>query len=117
MFRDLDAALLTSERIAALPMVMATPGCWLYRGSSTDAPGLSPRAVAVPFPATATGSRPVLGRVYEVVVLRDRPEVRRLAEALVGLEFAIASPGRHATPVSSPSGAACPPTARWLPSR
>ena len=89
VFRDLDSALLTSERIAALPMVgMTTPGCWLYRGSSTDAPALTSGAVAIPFPAGSTGSRPVLGRVYEVVVLRDRPEIRRIAEALGGNEFA-----------------------------
>ncbi len=88
VFRDLDSALLTPERIAALPMVATDPpGCWLYRGSSADVRGLAPRAASVPFPGEAA-SRPLLGRVYEVVALRDRPEVRRLVQALVGAEFA-----------------------------
>jgi hypothetical protein len=34
--------------------------------------------------------QPVLGRLYTVVVLRDRPEVRQLVRTLVGAPFATA---------------------------
>ena len=88
VFRDLDSALPTPERIAALPMVASDPpGCWLYRGSSTDFQELAPRAAAILFPGDAA-TRPILGRVYEVVALRDRPEVRALLQELVSTEFA-----------------------------
>lgn len=81
----------TPEGQAALPMVVdVEPRCWLYHGSSTDRPVLAGRAggaAAVPFPG-ATGSHPALGRLYAVVVLHDRPEVRRVVEMLLGRELA-----------------------------
>jgi alpha-glucoside transport system substrate-binding protein len=87
---------LISDRIAWLPMLaFDAPRCWLYRGASTDRAafarqGLADRAAAVPYPAGSPGAHPVLGRLYMVVVVHDRPEVRRLVESLLGSPFASA---------------------------
>lgn len=89
----LTSAELTSEGIAAWPMLVSSfPRCWLYRGASTDLAsfrfsGASP-AAAVAFPGGSSGRGPVLGRLYMIVVLHDRPEVRRLVETLLGADFA-----------------------------
>lgn len=89
IYRGWESVDLIPEAYAALGMVGSdTPSCWLYLGSSTDGPRLGARASAVPFPGGATGGQTVLGRAYFVVVLHDRPEVRRLAAALVGAGFA-----------------------------
>jgi hypothetical protein len=98
VYNGLAGAARTPERIAALPMFLPTPGCWLYRGSSTNRSGfpadVAARAGAVVFPRGASGAQPVLGRLYMVVILHDRPEVRQLAESLVGASFASAlAPG------------------------
>ncbi|HEX9044573.1 MAG TPA: BTAD domain-containing putative transcriptional regulator [Candidatus Limnocylindrales bacterium] len=88
----LASAARTAERYAALPMLLSQgPACWLYRGASTDRPtfayGAAPRIGAVGFPGPTTGPTPVLGRLYMVVMLHDRPEVRRFVEALVSGPF------------------------------
>jgi hypothetical protein len=95
VYGGLSDAVRTAERIAALPMLLPDgPGCWLYRGSSTDLTGPGPNlaevASAVPFPGADDASVPVLGRVYMVVALRDRPEVRQALAALLGEPFASA---------------------------
>ncbi len=95
VLNGLDSAALTPERIAPWPMLLPEgPQCWLYRGASTDRaafpPGSASRAAAVPFPAGPAGSQPILGRLYMVVVVHDRPEVRRLVESLLGAPFASA---------------------------
>jgi hypothetical protein len=95
VLNGLESAELTADRIAAWPMLRPDgPKCWLYRGASADLgafpPGWASRAAAVPFPGGSAGSQPVLGRLYSVVVLHDRPEVRRLVDSLLGVPFASA---------------------------
>jgi len=86
---------LIPEQMAAWPMLLPDgPECWLYRGASTDRAAfpaaLAAVAEAVPFPGGSANPQPVLGRLYTVVILHDRPEVRRLVESLVGAPFASA---------------------------
>lgn len=87
---------LISNRIAALPMVAyGTPECWLYRGASTDRPLLA-GAASAPIPSTSGGQQPVLGRLYMVVILHDRPEVRQLVDWLLGSQMAASIDSRMA---------------------
>jgi DNA-binding SARP family transcriptional activator len=93
VFGGLESALRTPDRIASLPMVaLDEPGCWLYRGGSmaraTWPEGLAARAAAIALPATRPESSTLLGRVAQVVVLHDRPEVRRFASWLLSRSFA-----------------------------
>jgi len=91
VWRGLKSAAWTAEQVAALPMLLPDePGCWLFHGASTDRASFPSSLGAVPFPGAASGSPAVLGRLYMVVVLHDRPEVRRLVEALLGAPFASA---------------------------
>jgi DNA-binding SARP family transcriptional activator len=99
VLEGLKSAAYISERVAPLPMVaFDEPECWFYRGGSTDLAtfpaGLASRAGAVPIPATSPGRKPVLGRLFFVVVLHDRPEVRRVVESLLGTPFASALSSR-----------------------
>jgi DNA-binding SARP family transcriptional activator/ABC-type glycerol-3-phosphate transport system substrate-binding protein len=93
VFGGIDSAILTPARFAALPMTAQDPpGCWLYRGASTDRPALGERAVAVPLPGPGRGPKPVLGSVFLVVLLHDRPEARSVVTFLTGATFAAAMP-------------------------
>ncbi|MBP1705975.1 MAG: extracellular solute-binding protein family 1, partial [Chloroflexi bacterium] len=79
--------------LAAWPMFLDPPGCWLHLGGGTDRrswpKGRSDVLAAFPFPAADPGSSgAVRGHAYELVVFRDRPEVRRLIEFLLGGEVA-----------------------------
>lgn len=94
VFNGLPSAALTPETMAAWPMQLDSgPGCWLFRGASTDRLSFQSaragRLAAVPFPPMVdSASTLVLGRVWSVVVLHDRPEVRRALEELLGAPFA-----------------------------
>ncbi|HEX5826706.1 MAG TPA: BTAD domain-containing putative transcriptional regulator [Candidatus Limnocylindrales bacterium] len=100
VYGGLAAAAWTPEELAILPMVVeGGPRCWLYRGASTDRPAFAARGgrvSAVPFPGASPGSHPALGRLYQLVVLRDRPEVREVAQALLERSFADAVSARLA---------------------
>ncbi len=84
------SAALTPESIAGLGLLLDPPRCWLDRGTSTDRPHLAGKGLATPaaiaFPGG--GGPAVLGRLYLVVVLHDRPEVRRAVAALLGDQLA-----------------------------
>jgi DNA-binding SARP family transcriptional activator len=86
------------------------PGCWLYRGATTNRRDLASDAVAVRFPSASSVPGPVVGRLYSVVVLRDRPEVRRAAAALISSQpapetaSAIAAEGVFLLAGGTPSG-------------
>jgi hypothetical protein len=92
VYGGLEAAAWTPEDLAILPMVVdGGPRCWLYHGASTDRPAFAAHGgsvSAVPFPGTAPGLHPVLGRLYQLVVLRDRPEVREVVGVLLERSFA-----------------------------
>jgi DNA-binding SARP family transcriptional activator len=99
VLEGLAGAAWIGESVAALPMLLAEgPRCWLYRGSSSDRLGFPAgmaMLAAVPFPGGSTGatggsSPAVLGRLYQVVVLHDRPDVRQVVAELVGAPFAAA---------------------------
>ncbi len=84
----IESARLIPHDVAAWPLFVDPPDCWLYRGASTDPitwpEGSSAGIGAFPFPdADASGPSPVLGRVYMVVVFHDRPEVRRVVRSLL----------------------------------
>ncbi len=97
------SAIRTPQDIAAWPMFLDPPTCWLHLGGATDRlswpAGGSATLAAFPFPATDPAySDEVRGRAYAVVVLHDRPEVRRFVGSLLGDEFAAA---RVATLIAS----------------
>ncbi len=84
-----------SPGMAALPMQLDPPGCWLDAATTAErgawGKGLRDLTGAFPLPDPApTSSPPVLGQVYMAVVFRDRPEVRRLVAYLTGDSFAAA---------------------------
>jgi DNA-binding SARP family transcriptional activator len=107
----LKSAAWTAERVAALPMLLADgPECWLYHGASTDRASFPASLAAVPFPGAASSSPAVLGRLYMVVVLHDRPEVRQLVQALVGAPLATAMASGIADEGIFPVRAVAPPT-------
>jgi alpha-glucoside transport system substrate-binding protein len=105
----------TPERLAAWPMFTDPPRCWLHRAgteSRADWPvGRSTELGAFPFPTVDLDyTEAITGRVYMIVVLRDRPEVRRFVEFLLSPDSAAAlasSPPRigllPARPVDSSS--------------
>ncbi len=83
------SALHTPPGIAALPMFVDPPMCWLHLAGGTDRlswpRGGSAALAAFPFPAVDPAySDVVRGRTFMVVVFHDRPEVRRLVDRLLG---------------------------------
>jgi DNA-binding SARP family transcriptional activator len=91
VLEGLDSASSIPEDWAGLPMALDPPLCWLHPGGSTDIldlPGGSAAVAAFPFPAVDPAApRLVRGRVYQVVMVRDRPEVRALARLLLSSDF------------------------------
>ncbi len=84
------------RNLAALPLVTEPPLCWLYRATGSERMALptwaAEKLAAFAFPAAGPGSSGTLrGRVFEIVVFRDRPEVRRLLDFLLGEQFAAAA--------------------------
>jgi DNA-binding SARP family transcriptional activator len=89
------SALRTPRDLAAWPMFLDAPDCWLHLGGASDRlawpAGGSGTLAAFPFPATdPTYADEVRGRAYAVVVFHDRPEVRRFVGSLLGDELAAA---------------------------
>ena len=77
-------------------MLTDPPLCWLYRATGSDRTALptwaAERLAAFVFPAAGPGSAGMLrGRVFEIVVFRDRPEVRRLLDFLLSDRLAVAA--------------------------
>ena len=110
------SALHTPPDIAALPMFVDPPMCWLHLAGGTDRlswpRGGSAALAAFPFPAADPAySDVVRGRTFMVVVFHDRPEVRRLVDSLLGDGLAarrsdVPGPGRDLAdrfPPDSPS--------------
>jgi alpha-glucoside transport system substrate-binding protein len=84
-----DGALATQQDLADWSMFVDPPGCWLHlaggTGRKTWPEAVGDTLASFPFPAAdADGAGAVRGRVFDVVVFRDRPEVRRLVEHLLG---------------------------------
>ena len=114
----------TPEAIAGLGMLLDPPRCWLYRGTSADRSRLKGKGLAtpaaVPYPGGGPTASPVLGRLYLVVVLHDRPEVRRVVEALLGAPLAASVDAELGTKGVFPvriSGPPADPAARFQASR
>jgi len=87
------SALRTPQALAAWPMFVDPPGCWLHLAGGTDRlswpAGRSATLAAFPLPsADPAYADQVLGRAFTVVVFHDRPEVRRFVDSLLGDEFA-----------------------------
>jgi alpha-glucoside transport system substrate-binding protein len=109
-FRDgyvlggMASALRTPEAIAAWPMFVDPPQCWLHLAGGTDRvawPAVGPASLAAfPFPAADPAyADEVRGRAFTLVVFSDRPEVRRFVDLLLDAQFAAA-----ATTSLAPSG-------------
>jgi alpha-glucoside transport system substrate-binding protein len=78
---------------AVLPLFLDPPRCWLYRatGSERSTVTAARRAALGVFAFPSADGIPagaMRGRAYEIVVFRDRPEVRRLLDELLGDRFA-----------------------------
>jgi DNA-binding SARP family transcriptional activator/ABC-type glycerol-3-phosphate transport system substrate-binding protein len=89
-------AIAIPRNLAALPLLTDPPLCWLYRATGSERIALPAWAqgklAAFAFPSAGTGSDAMLrGRVFEIVVFRDRPEVRRLLDLLLSDRFAAAA--------------------------
>ena len=83
-------ALQTPERLAAWPMLVVPPACWLHLGGGTERSSLpagrSGVVATFPFPGKDSASSAVLrGRAFMLVVFHDRPEVRRAVGAIVSV--------------------------------
>jgi alpha-glucoside transport system substrate-binding protein len=83
------------REVAALPLLLDQPRCWLYRATGSERAAVpaahAERLAAFPFPsADGQPGGAARGRVYQLVVFRDRPEVRRLLTLLLGDELATA---------------------------
>ncbi len=90
------SALRTPEAIAAWPMFVDPPECWLHLAGGTDRAawpaGGSATLAAFPFPAGDPAyADEVRGRAFTVVVFHDRPEVRRFVDLLLDDQFAAAA--------------------------
>jgi alpha-glucoside transport system substrate-binding protein len=88
-----DAAVRTPAAWAALEMGSdELPRCWLIHASGDQrarwAGVVRDDLTPVRFPIGREGTHELRGRVYTLVVLRDRPEVRGLVRYLLGSEFA-----------------------------
>jgi alpha-glucoside transport system substrate-binding protein len=109
------AALHTPEELAAWPMFVDPPDCWLHLvgGSARVAwpAGGSARLAAFPFPADDPDyADEVRGRAFSLVVFHDRPEVRRFVEVLLDDQFAVAATSSFASAGIWPTGRAGPAT-------
>ncbi len=103
------SALRTPEAIAAWPMFVDPPGCWLHLAGGTDRvawpAGESATLAAFPFPAAdPVYADEVRGRAFTVVVFHDRPEVRRVVDLLLDDQFAAAATTSLATAGIWPTG-------------
>jgi DNA-binding SARP family transcriptional activator len=101
---EADALESIPERLAALPMLLDPPLCWMHPGASSERLAWSHRQAgalaATPFPTLGgTSTDLVRGRVYEIIVFRDRPEVRQLVRYLLGDDLAAT-----AAPAFAPAG-------------
>jgi alpha-glucoside transport system substrate-binding protein len=81
------------RELAALPLLLDQPRCWLYRATGSERAAVpaahAGRLAAFPFPAAdGQPGGTARGRVYQLVVFRDRPEVRRVLALLLGDELA-----------------------------
>ena len=90
------SAIVTPQDLAAWPMFVDPPACWLHLAGGTDRlswpAGGSATLAAFPFPAADLAySDAIRGRAFTVVVFHDRPEVRRFLGGLLGHEFAAAA--------------------------
>ncbi len=90
------SANLTPQDLAAWPMFIDPPECWLHLAGGTDRlswpAGESATLAAFPFPAADPAySDQLRGRAFMIVVFHDRPEVRRFVASLLGGEFAAAA--------------------------
>ncbi len=88
-----DAAVRTPAAWVALEMGSdELPACWLIHASGDQraqwAGAVREDLTPIKFPIGGEGSQQLRGRVYMLVVLRDRPEVRALVRHLLGAEFA-----------------------------
>lgn len=88
------SAVNTPEEIAAWPMFVDPPECWLHLANGTDRASLptdaSAELAAFPFPAAVQPySGMVRGRAFTIVVFHDRPEVRQLVSYLLGDAFSV----------------------------
>jgi len=95
VFGGLGSAIRTPQEIAAWPMFVDPPGCWLHFAAGTDRlswpAGSSTTLGAFPLPpADPKYADAVRGRAFSVVVFHDRPEVRRFVDSLLGDEFGTA---------------------------
>ena len=87
------SAIRTPQDISGWPMLLDPPGCWLHLAGGADRTswpaGDVAELAAFPFPSIDPAYADTLrGRAFSVVVFRDRPEVRRFVESLVGDDFA-----------------------------
>ena len=103
----------TPEAIAAWPMFVDPPACWLHLAGGTARvawpAGGSTRLAAFPFPAADPAyADEVRGRAFSVVVFHDRPEVRRFVEVLLDDRFAAAATSSFARAGIWPTGRADP---------
>jgi DNA-binding SARP family transcriptional activator/ABC-type glycerol-3-phosphate transport system substrate-binding protein len=103
----------TPEDLAAWPMFVDPPECWLHLGDGAERvalpAGASATLAAFPFPAaTPAYAGMVRGRAFTVVVFHDRPEVRQLVAYLLNETFS-------ATATSSFLGAGMWPTGQLDP--
>ena len=103
----------TPEAIAAWPMFVDPPACWLHLAGGTARvawpAGGSTRLAAFPFPAADPAyADEVRGRALSVVVFHDRPEVRRFVEVLLDDQFAAAATSSLARAGIWPTGRADP---------
>jgi alpha-glucoside transport system substrate-binding protein len=93
-----ETAVTTPATLAALQMGSEElPRCWLVHAAAdqrsaweqaTWKDDIRDDLTPVRFPIAGQGSNDLRGRVYTLVVLRDRPEVRDLVRHLLGAEFA-----------------------------
>ncbi len=83
-------ALQTPERLAAWPMFVVPPACWLHLGGESERSsfpaGRSGIVATFPFPGNDPASSAVLrGHAFLLVVFHDRPEVRRAVAAMLSV--------------------------------
>ncbi len=110
-----ETAIRTPAAWAALQMGSGElPECWLIHASgdqrATWEEGIRDDLTPVRLPVRAGGANELRGRVYTLVVLRDRPEVRSFVQYLLGTEFAgrliSEDSGSGLVPLASPGAVA-----------
>ncbi|MCU0506671.1 MAG: extracellular solute-binding protein, partial [Chloroflexi bacterium] len=98
---------------APLPLFSDPPLCWLYRATGSERATVTAARRATlgifAFPSAAgLPAGAMRGRAYEIVVFRDRPEVRRLVEELLGDRFSASATAGFVDAGVWPVGAADP---------